>query len=84
MLTFCRNAGEGDAERRRGRWRGKPPVGAGHNTEFADHPAVQRAGSVHLVEKLCTFFLLNIQNIHGEQAGRRDCGMNVKLSCTTG
>ena len=29
---------------------------------------------MHLVKKLCSFFLLDIQNIHGEQAGKRDRG----------
>ena len=47
-------------------------MGGGANT--LSQTTGQRAGSVHLVKKLCSFFLLDIQNIHGEQAGKRDRG----------
>ena len=43
---------------------------AGHNTQFADNG--HRAGPVHLTEKLCPFFLLDIQRHSGERSGKRD------------
>ena len=45
---------------------------AGQNAQFADNG--QRAGPVHLTEKLCSFFLLDIQRHSGERAGKRDRG----------
>ena len=45
---------------------------AGQRAQFAG--AGQRAGSVHLAEKLCSFFLLDTQSHTSERAGRRDCG----------
>ena len=50
-----------------------PPQGrAGQNAQFAG--TGQRADSVHLVEKLCSFYHLDIHRHPRERAGMGECG----------